>query len=105
MKVALDAVPPRMSLGAVVLGHARLRPREAVTLPWSALFRWKGDPAVWVHDPKTGTVTPRAVGIDRYAPSGIVLADGVTPGEQVVTAGIQFLTPGQAVSVAGEGTP
>jgi len=105
VKIGLDPVPAEMTLGAVVLGRARLRPRDAVTLPWSALFRWKDASAVWVLDPGTGSVTPRPVEIDRYEGSGIVLAGGVAPGEEVVTAGIQFLSPGRKVTVAGKGTP
>jgi len=105
VKIGLDAVPAGMTLGAVVLGRARLRPRDAVTLPWSALFRWKDASAVWVLDPGTGSVSPKAVEIDRYEGSGIVLAGGVEPGEEVVTAGIQFLSPGRKVTVAGKGTP
>lgn len=105
VKIALDTVPPEMTLGAVVLGRGRFRPQEAVTLPWSALFRWQGTPAVWVFDPKTQTVTPRTVEVERYAGSAIVLSRGVEPGEQVVTAGIQFLAPGQRVAIAGEGSP
>ncbi|MGY2050006.1 efflux RND transporter periplasmic adaptor subunit [Methylobacterium sp. JK268] len=105
VKIGLDAVPPEMTLGAVVLGRGRFRPQEAVTLPWSALFRWKDAPAVWVLDPKTRTVTPKTVEIARYAGAAIVLAGGVDAGEQVVTAGIQLLRPGQSVAVVGEGAP
>ncbi|KQO49598.1 acriflavin resistance protein [Methylobacterium sp. Leaf85] len=105
VKIGLDTVPAGMSLGAVVLGRARLRPRDAVTLPWSSLFRWKDASAVWVLDPGTGSVSPKPVEIDRYEGSGIVLAGGVEPGEEVVTAGIQFLSPGRKVTVAGKGTP
>lgn len=105
VKIGLDAVPREMTLGAVVLGRGRFRPQEAVTLPWSALFRWQDAPAVWVLDPRTRTVTPRPVGIARYAGSAIVLSGGIDPGERVVTAGIQFLRPGQTVAVVGEGSP
>ncbi|WP_238313852.1 efflux RND transporter periplasmic adaptor subunit [Methylobacterium crusticola] len=105
VKIGLDPAPAAMSLGAVVIGRGRFRPQEAVTLPWSALFRWRDRPAVWVLDPESRTVTPKTVGIARYAGSAIVLSGGVAPGEQVVTAGIQLLRPGQAVAVAGEGTP
>ncbi|MFE1603107.1 efflux RND transporter periplasmic adaptor subunit [Methylobacterium sp. ID0610] len=105
VKIALDSVPPAMTLGAVVLGRGRFRPQEAVTLPWSALFRWNDAPAVWVLDPKTRTVAPKPVGIARYAGSAIVLSGGIEAGEQVVTAGIQLLRPGQQVAVVGEGSP
>ncbi|MBY0296150.1 MAG: efflux RND transporter periplasmic adaptor subunit [Methylobacterium sp.] len=105
VKIGLRSVPPGMSLGAVVIGRGRFRPQEAVSLPWSALFRWRDAPAVWVLDPQSRTVTPKPVEIARYAGSAIVLSSGVEAGEQVVTAGIQLLRPGQKVAVVGEGTP
>ncbi|WP_187371487.1 efflux RND transporter periplasmic adaptor subunit [Methylobacterium oryzihabitans] len=103
VKIGLDRVPPEMGLGAVVIGRGRFRPQDAVTLPWSALFRWQDGPAVWVLDPATRTVQPRPVRIARYAGSALVLAGGVEGGEQVVSAGIQLLRPGQEVAVVGEG--
>lgn len=103
VKIGLTTVPPGMSLGATVAGLGRFRARQAVSLPWSALFRWQDRPAVWVLDPGSGTVAPKTVAIDRYAGSAIVLADGIAPGERVVTAGIQLLRPGQKVAVVGEG--
>ncbi|WP_147024251.1 efflux RND transporter periplasmic adaptor subunit [Methylobacterium oxalidis] len=103
VKVGLDRTPPQMTLGAVVIGRGKFRPQEAIVLPWSALYRWKGQPAVWVLDPGTGTVTPRVVTVERYGADTIALAGGVEPGEHVVTAGIQFLRPGQTVTVAASG--
>jgi RND family efflux transporter MFP subunit len=100
VKVGLQSTPPAMSLGAVVIGTGKFHPREAIVLPWSALYRWQNGPAVWIRDPKTGTVAPRAVTLERYAPDTIALAGGVEPGEEVVIAGIQLLRPGQTVAVA-----
>ena len=100
VKVGLAETPPAMSLGSVVIGRGRFQPHKAVILPWSALYRWRKQPAVWVRDPASGTVAPRTVAIDRYGPDSIALASGVAPGEEVVVAGIQFLRPGQSVTVA-----
>ncbi|MGU3540190.1 efflux RND transporter periplasmic adaptor subunit [Methylobacterium sp. A54F] len=100
VKVGLDATPTAMGLGAVVIGRGEFRPNEAVVLPWSALYRWRSQPAVWIRDPRAGTVAPRPVTIARYGSDTIVLASGVAPGEEVVTAGIQFLRPGQQVTLA-----
>jgi RND family efflux transporter MFP subunit len=100
IKVALDNVPPGMSLGAVVVGLGTFKPRHAIVLPRGALFRWHDAPAVWLLDPKTRVVNPTVITIDRYVGSELVLSGGVNPGETVVTAGIQFLYPGQVVDVA-----
>ncbi len=99
VKMGLEATPPAMTLGAVVIGRGRFGGREAVVLPWSALYRFENRPAVWIHDPATGTVSVRTVEIDRYGGADIVLKGGVAPGESVVVAGIQFLRPGQRVAV------
>jgi len=102
LKVGLDSVPPRMSLGAVIVGVGTFKPRPTIVLPRSALFRWQDLPAVWLFDPKSRTVTPKIITIDRYAGEELVLSDGVASGDTVVTAGIQFLRPGQIVGVAGD---
>lgn len=100
VKIGLTETPPAMTLGAVVIGRGHFKAREAVVLPWSALYRWEDKPAVWIYDREKGTVAPRVVTIDRYAFDTIALASGVEPGESVVTAGIQFLRPGQSVALA-----
>ncbi|GJD85786.1 efflux RND transporter periplasmic adaptor subunit [Methylobacterium haplocladii] len=100
VKIGLAETPAAMTLGAVVIGRGRFKAQEAVVLPWSALYRWENKPAVWIYDRQAGTVSPRLVTIERYAFDTIALASGVEPGESVVTAGIQFLRPGQSVAVA-----
>lgn len=105
VKVGLDQTPPQMTLGAAVIGSGEFQSQRAIVLPWGALFRWAGGPAVWVLDPGRQTVTPKPVAVARYAAGTVVLADGVAPGEIVVTSGTQLLRPGQKVEpvrVAGE---
>ncbi|MDP4025278.1 efflux RND transporter periplasmic adaptor subunit [Methylobacterium sp. NEAU 140] len=97
VKIGLEATPPEMGLGAVVVGRGRFAPHEAVILPWSALYRYADGPAVWIYDPRTRAVAVRGVEIDRYGSDTIALKGGVAPGERVVVAGIQFLRPGQTV--------
>ncbi len=102
VKVGLERTPPAMSLGAVVIGRGRFASREAVVLPWSALYRYDDRPAVWIYDSAARTVSVRRIEIDRYGFDDIVLKGGVEPGETVVTAGIQFLRPGQRVALAAQ---
>lgn len=96
VKVALAATPPRLSLGATVLGTGRFRPQRGITLPWSALFRQGDGPAVWVLGPD-GAVSLHPVTVARYLDDAMLLSAGVEAGQRVVTAGIQFLRPGQKV--------
>jgi RND family efflux transporter MFP subunit len=100
VKVGLDSVPAGMSLGAAVVGSGDFKSRRAIVLPRSALFRWDNSPAVWLLDPKTQKVEPQVVAVERYDGEKLVLSEGINTGDTVVTAGIQFLHPGQIVGVA-----
>lgn len=103
VKIGLESTPPAMSLGSVVVGRGTFVPRDVIVLPWSALYRFENEPAVWVYDPAKRTVAVRKVAIDRYGPNVITLKSGIEQGEQVVVAGIQFLRPGQLVSAIALG--
>ena len=105
VKASLIDPPAGMTLGANLIGRGALQAVSAVTLPWSALFRWQGEPAVWLFDPAEKRVSIRRVQVDRFDDAGMVLRDGVSPGESVVTAGIQFLRPGLRVDVASGDRP
>jgi multidrug efflux pump subunit AcrA (membrane-fusion protein) len=54
-------------------------------------------PAVWVVDPKTDTVSPRNVEVATFDRNRFVVAQGLQPGDMVVTAGVQTLRPGKKV--------
>ena len=99
VKVELDHIPERMSLGAAVVGSGSFTPQSAIVLPRTALFRWHDQPAVWAYDAATRTVAPVTVTVTRFDGDSLVLSAGIKPGDQVVTAGLQFLHPGQVVGV------
>jgi RND family efflux transporter MFP subunit len=71
--------------------------RGAVVVPLSALAEKDGHPRVWIVDPATSTVAPREVELGAVVPEGVGIASGLKPGEMVVDAGVQFLTPGKKV--------
>jgi RND family efflux transporter MFP subunit len=97
VKVGLAEPPPEMRLGATVTGRMEVDEGEVISLPASALTRQGEEPAVWVVDPAAETVSLRAIDVLRFEPSYVVIASGVTPGDIVVTAGVQALHPGQKV--------
>jgi membrane fusion protein, multidrug efflux system len=103
LKIGLNSVPARMSLGAAVVGVGTFRPRRVIMLPRGALFRWRNAPAVWLLDRNSRRVTPKVIQIDRYTGNELVLSGGITTGDAVVVAGIQFLHPGQIVEIAKPG--
>jgi RND family efflux transporter MFP subunit len=105
VKIGLDSSPPAMTLGALVRGVGRIRARKVITLPPVALSAMSGNPAVWILDPKTKSVSLRNFTVDRYRTGEIIVADGLSPGDIVVTQGSQLLRPGEIVSpVEGGGS-
>lgn len=102
VKIDVDRPPQEMSLRAPVIAEARIISRDVILLPWSALTSSSGNPAVWVVDRRTTTVSLRSVAVVDYDTGTMVLRDGLTPGELVVVAGAQLLRNGQVVSIAAE---
>jgi len=102
VRVALDEPPSGMMLGSVVAGRIKLASDRLVVIPSSALMSSGGNPAIWVVDPATSTVALRNITILRHEPDSVVVGDGLTPGDTVVTAGVQALRPGQKVRLLNE---
>lgn len=100
VKVSLLAPPPSMSLGAAVAGSAAFEPKRLFALPWRALSSGPGGPRVWIVDPKTSTVSLRAITIDRYRTGEILVQGGLNDGEIVVTDASRFLREGQTVAIS-----
>ena len=101
VKVGLINPPEAMQLGSTVSGSVKLAAPPGVELPASALTEANGQPAVWVVDPQSKTVSLREVDVSRYDPGSVVISKGLENGEVVVTAGVQVLHPGQIVRLLG----
>jgi RND family efflux transporter MFP subunit len=101
VKVGLINPPEAMRLGATVTGSIKLAAPPGMELPASALTEANGQPAVWVLDPQSKTVSLREVDVSRYDPGNVVISKGLENGEVVVTAGVQVLHPGQKVQLLG----
>ena len=95
VKVTIDNPPPNLlNLGmTATIGIDTKGPRLA-RLPAPSLTDQSGQPAVWVLDPKSGHAAPHRVTVAGYASDGTVLiASGLAPGDQVITAGVRDLSP------------
>jgi RND family efflux transporter MFP subunit len=101
VRVGLIDPPSAMFLGATVRGRMELASTPGITLPASALTRIDGQPAVWLVDPASMTVSLHNVQIERFDPATVTLSHGLDSGEIVVTAGVQALHPGQKVRLLG----
>jgi membrane fusion protein, multidrug efflux system len=101
VKVGIIDPPQGMELGSTVTGSIKLSAPPGVEIPASALTEANGNPAVWVVDPQSQTVSLRSVDVSRYDPATVVISQGLETGEVVVSAGVQVLRPGQKVRLLG----
>lgn len=94
-----------LALGATVavLPHALDRSgTPVIKLPTSALRQDGQSSAVWVLDTASMTVKLQPIEIATADGNDVVVAAGLQPGMQVVSAGVHVLSPGQKVSVYKE---
>jgi RND family efflux transporter MFP subunit len=99
VRVGLSDPPASMRLGATVVGQARAGGAEVIRIPATALIESGGEPAVWLVDPKSQTVTQHVIAIASFGTSTVEIARGLAQGDVVVTAGVHALRPGQKVRV------
>jgi multidrug efflux pump subunit AcrA (membrane-fusion protein) len=97
VRVGLIDPPAAMRLGTTVTGSIELAGGGGIRLPASALTSHEGAPAVWVLDPESSSVSLRPVVVEQSGAAEVVLSEGLSQGEIVVTAGVQTLRPGQKV--------
>lgn len=86
-----------------LVARSAIAPR-AITLPLGAVWEHEGGSAVWVLDRDSMTVKPQAVRVAGAQRNQVVVAEGLAPGQTVVTAGVHLLTPGQKVKLYVEPT-
>ncbi len=68
-----------------------------LAVPLSALTAEKGQPYVWVVDPKTSTLKRTNVQIGPYGEKTVPVLEGLQGSDWVVAAGVQVLREGQQV--------
>ena len=101
IRVGLQDPPAAMRLGATVTGTAKLPTAPMISIPASALTRFNDQPAVWIVDQASQTVSLKNVQIKRDEASSVIISNGLENGDIVVTAGIQALYPGRKVRLLG----
>jgi RND family efflux transporter MFP subunit len=101
VKVALP--DGQLPLGTTVTVWVKSEPSDrhakVIKLPTSALRQEGGETAVWVLDEQTMSVRSQVVHIQTTDGNEVVIGAGLTPGQQVVIAGVHVLSPGQKVSL------
>jgi membrane fusion protein, multidrug efflux system len=101
VKVGLTEPPAAMRLGATVAGRLETDAVPIIEIPATALTRANQQPAVWIVDPSSRTVSIRNVDVLRFEQAQVVVSQGLDTGEIVVTAGVQALHPGQKIRLLG----
>lgn len=101
VRVALPDAPALPGLGTVVSARLENITQRAFVLPWSALTRAHGQPAVWQVDEQS-YVSLRKVRVLRYDQGQVLVAEGLSEGDRVVSQGLQFLYAGQKVEVSAQ---
>jgi multidrug efflux pump subunit AcrA (membrane-fusion protein) len=101
VKVGLTSPPPAMRLGATVTGRMETEAVPIIEIPATALTNANSQPAVWIVDPSTRTVSMRNVDVLRFDQASVAISQGLDTGEVIVTAGVQALHPGQKVRLLG----
>ena len=96
--VADNTARPPIKLGQTANVQVDLPPLPGVIkLPLSALMQQQGRTAVWVLDPASLTVKVQPVELGGTDGNEAVVVSGLVAGQEVVTAGVHVLTPGQKV--------
>jgi len=91
-----------LPLGATLNVHApQLGGSQAdvIKVPTNALRQEGTQTSVWVFDPQTSTVASQVVQVATADGNEVVIASGLKAGQQIVSAGVHVLSPGQKVSV------
>jgi len=101
-RLTLADTPDAFRLGTAISVSISSTIATRIELPVGALQQADGKTQVWIVDKQTQTVVPRAVTVASRTDDTFVPGSGVQPGEQVVTAGVNSLTPGQKVKVDEE---
>jgi len=100
-KVGLTNPPQAMLLGATVTGRMQMGAVAAIEVPATALTRFNRQPAIWIVDPSSRTVSMRNIEVLRFDQDTVAISRGLDTGEIVVTGGMQALHPGQKVLLLG----
>jgi RND family efflux transporter MFP subunit len=91
-----------LPLGVTLNVHApQLAGSQAnvIKVPTSALRQEGQQTAVWVFDVASSAVISQVVQVATADGNEVVIASGLKPGQQIVSAGVHVLSPGQKVTV------
>lgn len=96
---------PRVLLGMTATVEMEVGVGSAgFDIPLSALAEKDGGPVVWLVDRNAGTVLPRSIRLGEFSDDGVMVNEGLSPGDMVVSAGTQFMSDGLKVKISLAGS-
>ena len=98
MRLTLQGDTTGIGLGMTAVVQATREFPPAFVLPLSALYSQDGRPHVWRVD-ADATVRPVPVVTAGFLDDSVRIAEGLTAGDRIVTAGANLLVAGQKVRV------
>ena len=79
VKVGLTDPPAAMRLGTTVVGRMDVDSSSVIDIPATALTQSNQQPAVWIVDPSTSTVSLRTIDVLRFDPDAVVVSKRARP--------------------------
>ncbi|MDU9024342.1 efflux RND transporter periplasmic adaptor subunit [Pseudomonas corrugata] len=98
-RLTLTDAPPGLRLGTAISVTVSSAIEPRIELPLSVLQEVDGKARIWLVDPQSQTVLPREVNILERSADTVLVANGIKPGDRVVSAGVNSLQPGQKVKL------
>ena len=99
-KISLPRAGPEIRLGMTATVQFAAPALPGIHLPMTALVNSKEGTAVWVVE--NGVVKLVPVQVASATGTEVLIAQGLSAGQSVVTAGVNQLRPGQKVSLLGQ---
>lgn len=97
-RITVPNPPADLKIGmTAVVTFVRNGATPALRVPLTALLQDQGRNQVWVYDAQSGSVRPVPVTLGEPLGNDIVVTQGLSPGQTIVTAGVHLLKPGQKV--------
>ncbi len=99
-RIALPQASNQVKLGMTAyVSFSTKNAVNTISVPLTALFQEKNITSVWVVD--KGVVQLLPVTVAGVAGNDILISSGLSVGQNIVTAGVHVLTPGQKVRILG----
>lgn len=102
VRLALQGPAELFRLGSTVAVEISGAAPAFHQLPGSAVLQRDGRTQVWVIDPLTSTLSPRAVQVVAHNGSMVQVGGELQAGDKVVTAGVNSMHPGQKIRMQRE---